>query len=237
MKVIGLLGGMSWESSLEYYRIINRIVREKLGGLHSAECILDSVDFQGIEKLQHAGDWEELERIMIIHARRLEQAGADVLLVCSNTMHLLADRIQEKLGIPLLHIADATAVEIKADGIVRVGLLGTKFTMNEPFYRGRLEEKFGLEVLVPGEDEQESVHGIIYNELCLGRIEDSSREFFKTVIEGLVRRGAEGIVLGCTEIPLLVRREDSPVPLFDTTNIHAKAAVEFATARAQTRGA
>jgi aspartate racemase len=223
-----LIGGMSWESSAEYYRIINETTKEKLGGLHSAKLILYSVDFEEIEKLQHAGQWKEATKFMIDAAKRVERGGADFVLICTNTMHKMADEVQSHIDIPLLHIADATAKKIEAHSLKTVGLLGTKFTMEEDFYKGRLKNKFGLNVLIPEADERMTVHNIIYNELCLGEIRESSRENMKEIIDHLVLRGAEGIILGCTEIPLLVKQKDSPVPIFDTTQIHAEAAVELA---------
>lgn len=228
MKVIGLIGGMSWESSAEYYKILNETVKEILGGLHSAKCIMYSVDFEEIEQLQHAGKWEEATTYMIDAAQRVEKAGADFVLICTNTMHKMADDVQSAIGIPLLHIADATAEKINEEGLNTVGLLGTKFTMEEDFYKGRLKEKFGLVVVIPEEDERTTVHDIIYNELCLGEIRESSREKMKKSIEHLVSKGAEGVILGCTEIPLLVKQKDAAVPLFDTTLIHAQAAVDRA---------
>jgi len=228
MKVIGLIGGMSWESSAEYYKILNETVKERLGGLHSAKCIMYSVDFEEIEQLQHAGKWGEATTYMIDAAQRVEKAGADFVLICTNTMHKMADDVQSAIGILLLHIADATAEKINEQGLNTVGLLGTKFTMEEDFYKGRLKEKFGLAVVVPEEDERTTVHDIIYNELCLGEIRESSREKMKKSIEHLVSKGAEGVILGCTEIPLLVKQKDAAVPLFDTTLIHAQAAVDRA---------
>jgi len=228
MKTIGLIGGMSWESSAEYYRIINETVKEKLGGLHSAKCIMYSVDFEEIEKLQHEGKWKEATELMIDAAKRIEKGGADFVVICTNTMHKMADEVQSNINIPLLHIADAAAEKIMSKGLKKVGLLGTKFTMEEDFYKGRLSNKFGLDVTIPEEDEREIVHNIIYKELCLGEIKESSKEKFKKIIENLVSGGAEGIILGCTEIPLLIKQEDCPVPLFDTTKIHAQSAVELA---------
>ena len=228
MKTIGLIGGMSWESSIEYYRIINETVRDRLGGFHSARSIMYSVDFAEIETLQQQGRWEEATELMITAARRVEDGGADFVIICTNTMHKMADDVQRHINIPLLHIADATAERIKAQGLGRIGLLGTKFTMEEDFYRGRLVEKHGLDVIIPDEEGREIVHRVIYDELCLGEAKPSSKAQYVSIMENLVGDGAEGIILGCTEISLLVGQEDSPVPLFDTTRIHAVAAVEFA---------
>ena len=227
-KVIGLIGGMSWESSSEYYRIINQAVREKLGGLRSARCLMWSFDFGEIEALQHAGRWDDATALMIDAAQRLERGGADFFLICTNTMHRMADQVQAAVGIPLLHIADPTAERIKAQGIRRVGLLGTAFTMEQEFYKGRLQSRFGLDVLVPDMDDRATVHRIIYEELVQGRVEAQSREAYRAVIARLIERGAEAVILGCTEIMLLVKPEDSRVPLFDTTGIHAEAAVNRA---------
>lgn len=229
MKVIGLIGGMSWESTAEYYKIINETVKETLGGLHSATLILYSVDFEEIETLQHAGKWEEATAYMVDAAQRVERGGADFVLICTNTMHRMADEVQAHIAIPLLHIADATAEKIKEKNLKKIGLLGTKFTMEEDFYKGRLQ-KIGLDVIIPDEDERARVHDIIYSELCLGIIKDTSRERMKQVIEHLIAKGAEGIILGCTEIPLLIKQKDSPVPVFDTTLLHAEAAVKLALA-------
>lgn len=227
-KVIGLIGGMSWESSAEYYRIVNERVRDRLGGLHSARCLMWSFDFAEIEALQHAGRWDDATALMIDAARRLERGGADLVVICTNTMHRMADQVQAAIGLPLLHIADPTADRIRAAGLRRVGLLGTAFTMEQDFYKGRLVQKHGLEVLVPDDADRATVHRVIYDELVQGRIEDASREAYRGVIARLVERGAEAVILGCTEIMLLVRPEDSPVPLYDTTAIHAEAAVELA---------
>ncbi len=228
MKTIGMIGGMSWESSLEYYRIINETVKAKLGGLHSAKSILYSVDFAEIEALQHADRWDEAAQVMVAVAQSLERAGADFVVICTNTMHQSADEIQAAVRIPLLHIADATAEKVQAAGIRRVGLLGTRFTMERDFYKGRLANRYGLQVLTPGPAEREAVHRIIYDELCLGIIRPPSREEYVGVMGDLVRAGAEGIILGCTEIELLVQAGDSPVPLFPTAKIHAVAAAEYA---------
>ena len=230
MKIIGLLGGMSWESSAEYYRIINQLVRDRLGGLHSARCLMWSFDFAEVEALQHAGRWDDATALMIEATRRLERGGADVVVICTNTMHRMADAVQAAIGIPLLHIADPTAERIKAAGLGRVGLLGTAFTMEQDFYKGRLAARHGLEVLVPEEADRAAVHRIIYDELVQGRVEPASRAAYREIIARLVDRGAEAVILGCTEIMLLVKPEDSPVPLFDTTAIHAEAAVEYSLA-------
>jgi len=228
MKTIGMIGGMSWESSLEYYRIMNQAAKEKLGGFHSARCILYSVDFDDVEKLQHQGDWESLTRLMIEAAQKVKKAGADFLVICTNTMHKMADEVQKATQIPLLHIADVTAEAVKANGQSRVGLLGTKFTMEQDFYKGRLKEIHGLDVLIPEDKERQAIHDILYNELCLGEIKELSREKFQSIIQNLVKRGAQGVILGCTEIPLIVRQEDYEIPLYDTTALHATAAVDFA---------
>ncbi|MDB5737477.1 MAG: aspartate/glutamate racemase family protein [Sphingomonas bacterium] len=225
MKTIGLIGGMSWESSAEYYRILNRAVRDRLGGNHSAKILLWSFDFAEIERLQHDGDWPALTRLMIDAAIRLEAAGADLLLICTNTMHLMADEVAAAVNVPLLHIADPAGETVRSAGLRKIGLLGTAFTMERDFYKGRLAEGFGLDVLVPEAEDRAIVHRIIYEELVAGVINPASREACRGVIARLVTRGAEAIVLGCTEIMLLVRAEDSIVPLFDTTALHAEAAV------------
>jgi aspartate racemase len=229
-RVIGLIGGLSWESSAEYYRIINETVRARLGGLRSARCLMWSFDFGEIEALQHAGRWDDATAAMIDAARRLERGGADVVLICSNTMHRMADEIASAIAIPLLHIADPTAERIQAQGVTRVGLLGTTFTMEQDFYRGRLAQRFGLDVLVPDDAGRALVHRVIYEELVCGVVRPESRDAYRGVIAGLIARGAQAIILGCTEIMLLVRPEDSAVPLFDTTTIHAEAAVDRALA-------
>jgi aspartate racemase len=228
MKTIGLIGGMSWESSIEYYRIINETVRARLGGLHSAKSVMYSVDFAEIEALQHQGKWDEATDLMIDAAQRIQRGGADFVIICTNTMHKMADEVQNHIQIPLLHIADATAEKIKAHGLKKIGLLGTRFTMEEDFYRGRLTEKQGLEVIIPTERERDIVHRVIFDELCLGEIKEPSKEQYVRIMDHLVRDGAEGIILGCTEISLLIQEEDSQIPLFDTTKIHAMAAVEYA---------
>ncbi len=230
MKTIGMIGGMSWESSIEYYRIINETVRNELGGLHSAKSIMVSVEFAEIEALQHQDRWDEAAEILIDATRSLESGGADFAIICTNTMHKLYDIIQQNVRIPLLHIADATAERIKAQGIQKIALLGTRFTMEENFYKGRLVDNYGLEVIIPGAEDMEIVHRIIYNELCAGIIQPDSKQKYADIIQRLVKEGAEGIILGCTEIGLLVKQDDSPVPLFDTTEIHATAAVKYALA-------
>lgn len=224
-QVIGLIGGMSWKSSAEYYRLINEGVRARLGGLHSARCLMWSFDFADIESLQRADRWEEAAGLMADAAKRLERGGADFLVIATNTMHIAAPQVRAATALPLLHIADPTAERIKAAGLRRIGLLGTAFTMEQDFYKGRLAQKHGLEVLVPEGADRAIVHRIIYEELVQGRILDASREVYRGVIERLVARGAEAIILGCTEIMLLVAPEDSPVPLYDTTALHAEAAV------------
>ena len=228
MKTIGLLGGMTWHSTVEYYRLINAGVQARLGASHSARCILYSVEFEEVEQLQGAGDWAGLEALMVDAACRLQQAGADFLLICANTMHRTVPRLEAALSIPILHIADATAAEIEARGLRTVGLLGTRYTMELDFYRARLESRHGLRVLVPGEADRQAVHDIIYDELGHGVIRDASRSTYKSVIRALHDQGAEGVILGCTEIPLLIRQEDYPLPLFDTTALHASAAVSLA---------
>ena len=228
MKVIGLIGGMSWESTAEYYRIINRTVKERLGGYHSGKILLYSVNFSEIEQLQRGGRWDKATEFMCDAARRVELGGADCLLICTNTMHKMAAEVQRAVVIPLLHIADATAMEIKKRGIKRVALLGTKYTMEEEFYKGRLRAKYGFEVLIPPEEDRNGINQIIYDELCLGRIEEESKKLFVQIIGGLENKGAEGAILGCTEISLLIKQKDSPLELFDTTAIHAQAAVDFA---------
>ena len=229
MKTIGLLGGMSWESTAEYYRLLNQLTRERLGGLHSAKCVLYSVDFAEIEQLQVAGRWDEAAGVLAEAATSLEAAGADMLLLCTNTMHKVADPVAASVDIPLLHLADTTADAVRAEGLRRVGLLGTAFTMEQDFYRGRLESH-ALDVLVPDATGRGTVHRVIYEELCRGIVREESRQAYTTVIRDLVAAGAEGIVLGCTEIELLVRPQDSPVPVFPTTRLHAEAAVSRALA-------
>jgi aspartate racemase len=228
MKTIGLIGGMSWESTVPYYQTINRVVCQRLGGLHSAKVALYSVDFEEIERLQREGRWEESGGILADAARAVRRAGADFIVLCTNTMHKVAPQIEAAVDVPLLHIADATAARVKETGLARVGLLGTRFTMEEDFYRGRLESRHGLSVLTPPAGQRALVHGVIYEELCLGRVRDDSRREFQQVVADLVARGAQGVILGCTEIGLLLRAADAPVPLFDTATIHAEAAATFA---------
>ena len=228
MRIIGLIGGMSWESSLEYYRIINEQVKEKLGGLHSATSLMFSVDFDEIEKLQHQGNWKEATKIMIDAAIRLEKGGADFVVICTNTMHKMYNDVQDKIKIPILHIADATAEKIKVKGLNKIGLLGTKFTMEEDFYKGRLIEKYGFDVIIPNEKDRQVIHNVIYHELCLGKINQFSKDQFIKIINKLVDNGAEAVILGCTEISLLIQQRDVNVILFDTTRIHAETAVEYA---------
>ncbi len=227
MKTIGLLGGMSWESTLEYYKMINEGIKEKLGGLHSAKVAMISVDFDPIEKLQHQGNWEEMAKMLSNNAKSIEKAGADFLLICTNTMHKVATDIENSIKIPLLHIADATAEELIKEDIKKVGLLGTAFTMEEEFYKGRLEKKYGLQVIIPNKKDREIIHKIIYNELCLGDIKENSKKEYLRIINELGKNGAEGVILGCTEIGLLVKQSDADTKLFDTTQIHAKKAVEL----------
>ena len=228
MKVIGLLGGMSWESTIPYYRLINETVKDRLGGFHSAKIILYSVDFHEFEQLQHSGDWGKGGELLAAAARALELAGADFLVLCTNTMHKVAADIESAVAIPLLHIADATGEKIKQAGIRTVGLLGTRFTMEQDFYRERLHRNYGLNVLLPDQAEREYIHRVIFDELCLGSIEQSSRSEYRRIIAGLVEQGAQAVILGCTEVSLLVSQEDAAVPLFDTTSIHAQKAVEWA---------
>jgi aspartate racemase len=230
MKTIGLIGGMSWESSIEYYRIINECTKAALGGLHSSQSIMYSVDFAEIEALQHQGKWDEAGAVMVDAAQRLERGGADFVVLCTNTMHKLAPQIEANISIPFLHIADATAARVQAANITKIGLLGTRFTMEQDFYRGRLESKHNLQVIVPDDADREIVHRVIYEELCLGVINEKSRAQYLTIMEKLVSQGSQGIILGCTEIELLVRPGDGTIPLFATTRIHAEAAVELATA-------
>lgn len=228
MKTIGLIGGMSWESTVPYYRIINETVKDRLGGLHSAKIILYSVDFHDIEQRQHSGDWDGAGRLLAHAARSLQAAGAEVIVLCTNTMHKVADAIEREVDIPLFHIADATAVEIRRQGLNKIGLLGTRFTMEQEFYKGRLLDRFGIEPIIPEEAERAVIHGVIYDELCLGKVLDNSRDEYRRIMQDLVARGAQGIILGCTEISMLVGAGDASVPVFDTTEIHARKAAEWA---------
>lgn len=228
MKILGLIGGMSWESTIPYYRMINQQVKEQLGGLHSAKIILYSVDFHEIEQLQAKGDWKTAAQLLSDAAVSLKNAGADVIVVCTNTMHKVADDIEAASGLPLLHIADATAAQIRQQGINKIGLLGTRYTMEQDFYRGRLTEKHGLEVITPDSIDRESVNRIIYEELCLGVISETSRQEYRRIMGKLEQQGVQGIIFGCTEITLLVNAQDASVPVFDTTAIHACAAAEYA---------
>lgn len=228
MKTIGLIGGMSWESTANYYQIINREVKARLGGLHSGKVCLYSVDFAEIETLQHQDRWNDTAIILAQAAKSVEAGGADFILICTNTMHKVADQIQQAVNVPLVHIADATAEQLVVDGIKKVGLLGTRFTMEQDFYKQRLIDKFGVDVVVPSSDDQTIVHDVIYNELCKGEVHDDSRQHYLTIIEKLVEQGAEAVILGCTEIAMLVESQHTDVKLYDTTEIHAKAAVEKA---------
>ncbi|PEB38093.1 aspartate/glutamate racemase family protein [Bacillus cereus] len=227
MKTIGLIGGMSWESTSEYYRIINEEIKERLGGLHSAKCLINSVDFEEIERCQSSGDWDGAGEILGNAAYSLQKGGADFIIICTNTMHKVVGKIKAKIDIPVLHIADATAKEIKIKDIQKVGLLGTKYTMEQDFYKSRIEEH-DIKVIVPSEKNRKEINKVIYTELCLGKIVSQSREYYKRVIEELVQKGAQGIILGCTEIGLLIKQENVSVPIFDTTHIHAIEAVKVA---------
>ncbi|MCS5581677.1 MAG: aspartate/glutamate racemase family protein [Gammaproteobacteria bacterium] len=228
MKTIGMLGGMSWESTATYYREINEGIKQNLGGLHSAKICLYSVDFDEIEKLQHTDDWDTAAMVLADGARKIEAGGADFLIICTNTMHRVASEIEQAISIPLLHIADATALKLKDDNITRVGLLGTRFTMEHNFYKSRITELFGIEVLVPEPDERTLLHAIIYDELCLGKIENTSRQQCLEIISRLFARGAQAVILGCTEIALLISQDHTNIPLYDTTVIHANQAVSYA---------
>jgi len=228
LKTIGLIGGMSWESSLEYYRIVNETIKSRLGGLHSAKCLMYSADFSEIELLQHQNKWNELTDIMVNIADTLKRGGADFIVICTNTMHKMACDIENRVGIKVLHIAEVTGEKITHKGLKKVVLLGTKFTMEQDFYKKVLEDKFNIEVLIPAEDERNIIHDIIYNELCKGIINEFSKKEYLRIINNLILNGAEGIVLGCTEIPLLIKQEDVNIPVFDTTTIHAIAAAEYA---------
>ncbi len=231
-RTIGLIGGMSWESTAEYYRIINQEMKRRLGGHHNARSVLVTVDFADVDAGQQADDWKFLGDLMVNAAKQLQGGGADFIVICANTMHKVAPEIERAVSLPLVHIADATAAKIREGGMKKVGLLGTRFTMAEDFYVGRLKQKFGIEAIVPTLAERAEIHRVILDELCHGNVTDVSRKFYQTAIAGLKSRGAEGIILGCTEIPLLIKPEDSDLPLFDTTEIHALAAVEMALAGA-----
>jgi len=235
MKRLGLLGGMSWESTSEYYRLINQAVRARRGGLLSADCLVRSLDFAPIAELMAGGRWDEIAALLAAEARGLERAGAGILLITSNTVHKVAAAVEAAIGIPFLHIADPTAEAIRAAGLRRVGLLATAYTMEQDFYLGRLRDRHGLEVLVPEAADRRRVHAIIFDELCVGVLDDGSRDLFRRVIAGLAARGAQGIILGCTEIGLLISAADSPVPLFDTARLHAERAVELALTEAEGR--
>lgn len=230
MRTIGLIGGMSWESSAEYYRLINTAVRDRLGPLRSAQLLMHSVDFGPVEQAQHAGRWDDTAQILEDAARRLRAGGADCVLLCTNTMHKLADRVAAAAGLPFLHIADPVGAAAKAQGFTTVGLLGTAFTMEQDFMRGRLTQTHGLQVLVPGDEERAAVHRIIYEELCAGVVREASRVVYQRAIDALAARGAQAVILGCTEITLLVKPADSSLPTLDTTALHAQAAVDFALA-------
>ena len=228
MKTMGLIGGMSWESSLEYYRIVNETVKEKLGGLHSCKCLMYSVDFGVIEALQHQNKWDELTKLMIEAAQNLKHGGADFIVICTNTMHKMAPEIETATGLNVLHIANVTGAAISKDQIQKVGLLGTRFTMEGDFYKKRLKDNYDIEVIIPEDADRQIIHDIIYNELCLGLIKDDSRQKYINIINKLCANGAEGIILGCTEIPLLIKQSDVLIPVYDTTKIHAESAVDFA---------
>ncbi|EKO3425858.1 aspartate/glutamate racemase family protein [Vibrio fluvialis] len=228
MKTIGMIGGMSWESTLSYYKAINEGVKAALGGLNSAQICLYSVNFEPIEKLQHEGKWDETAQLLAQAAKSVEAGGADFLLICTNTMHKVAPEIEAQISIPILHIADATAKQLQQDGIKRVGLLGTRFTMEQEFYKGRLQQQFGIDVLIPDAEQRQQVHRVIYEELCLGTIRPESRAQYVEIVEDLHRRGAQAVILGCTEIALLIQQHDTDVPLYDTTEIHAEQAVQLA---------
>lgn len=228
MKTIGLIGGISWESSMLYYRILNETVKERLGGYHSANCLMYSFDFDIIQHLQHRDEWDKLTDLMIDAAKRLETAGADFVIICANTMHKMADEVQQQIKIPILHIADVLVEKIKRQGITKVGLLGTRFTMEHAFYKDRLQKKHGLDVLIPNEAQRKVIHDVIFNELVKGIVSPSSKEKYIHIISSLQQQGARGIISGCTEFHLLVQQNDCTLPLFDTTKIHAKAAVDYA---------
>ncbi|GAA6186463.1 aspartate/glutamate racemase family protein [Aliiglaciecola sp. NS0011-25] len=227
MRTIGLIGGMSWESTVSYYQVINRQVKLRLGGFHSAKLILHNVDFAQIERLQHLQKWQELAELLADAARGLELAGAECVVICTNTMHKVADKVEQATKLPLIHIADATAKELVSDKIQKVGLLGTRFTMEQDFYRQRIQDKFAIEVLIPEQSDRDFVHQVIYDELCLGKINSSSRKNYLNIIQKMYQQGAQAIILGCTEIALLINQNDTDIPLYNTTDIHALAAVDF----------
>jgi aspartate racemase len=230
MKTIGLIGGMSWESTADYYRLLNEGVKERLGGLHSAKILLSSVDFEEYERMQREGRWQEAGFLLANEAKTLEKAGADCLILCTNTMHKVAGQIQMAVNIPFLHIADPTGNAIQFAGLKKIGLLGTRFTMEEEFYRRRLEQVFQLEIKIPADEDRRLIHDVIYNELCLGLVKPDSRNAYRAIIQKLIGSGCQGIILGCTEIGMLVQPSDSTVPLFDTTKLHARAALDFSLA-------
>lgn len=227
MKTIGLIGGLSWESSVSYYQYINQYVKNQFGGLHSAKCLLYSFDFQEIVNLQKEGNWTEATKRMVEAGQKLKAGGADLLVICTNTMHLMADEVEAETGLPVIHIVDALAQSIKEQSMTKVGLLGTQFTMEKPFYRERMQ-RHGIELLVPEEEDRKKVHDVIFNELCIGTTCSNSKAFYLSVIQKLENQGAEGVILGCTEIPLLVNQLDSRLPLFDSTKLHAEKAVALA---------
>ena len=226
--IIGLIGGMSWESTAEYYKLLNTGVKKRLGGFHSCHCILESLDFDLVEKLQHKGDWERLCELMVRSARNLERAGAGMVLLCTNTMHLCSGAISKSLSVPFLHIAEAAGRRIQQEGLKKVGLLGTSFTMEKDFYKGYIAENFAIEVITPGQEDRDLVHRVIYQELVHGKFTPDSRNEFARIIGEMEKRGAQGVILGCTEIPLLIGPRDVSLPLFDTTGIHAEAALDLA---------
>ncbi|MCW2478313.1 aspartate/glutamate racemase family protein [Candidatus Symbiopectobacterium sp. NZEC135] len=228
MKTLGLIGGMSWESTVPYYRLINERVQQRLGGLHSAKLILHSVDFHDIEQLQAQGAWEQAAHQLSDIALGLRQAGADAIVICTNTMHKVANQVESACQLPVLHIADATADSLKQRGMTRVGLLGTRYTMEQDFYRGRLRERHGIDVIIPQADQRDEINRVIYDELCRGVLHDHSREAFSIIIDSLAQQGAESVILGCTEIPLLIHQSDTKIPLFDTSYLHAIAAADYA---------
>ena len=229
MKKIGMLGGMSWESTSTYYKLLNEEIKNRLGGLHSAKIILSSVDFEEIEKFQHSALWDETAKILSDEAKAIESANADFLIICTNTMHKVAPQIEKNISIPILHIADATGNALVKDGIKKVALLGTKFTMTEAFYKNRIEEKFGIEVIIPNDDEQNIIHDVIYKELCLGKCNKKSRDEYIKIIKRLEKEyEAEGVILGCTEISMLIKQGYVEIPIYDTTKLHVLSAIDFA---------